>query len=108
VSKSAKACEASLTDESIEVNTPYIYGYFASMCKMALYVALKLRGYPNSAYEFNHAVCRATSIDDAEVRWINGEDIFDGVQSDPTRGPEITQMIATLERMAIEQMKALI
>ena len=48
-------------------------------CRMALYAALRLRGLKAEAYEMNAAVMAALAFDDAEARWLAGEDIFAGV-----------------------------
>ena len=107
-SRSSKSCELSLTDESVEVETPYGYGYFSSTCKIAIYVALRLRGYPYVSYEFNQAVDRCFSIEGAESKWLDHEDIFRDVQTDPMRNSEMEALLATVERMAIAQIKKIV
>jgi hypothetical protein len=45
-------------------------------CRMVLYAALRLRGLRDQAYELNAAVTAALAFEDAEARWLRGEDIF--------------------------------
>jgi hypothetical protein len=52
--------------------------------QIALGVALKAAGLPHAYYEFNGALARALSREDAEAAWLSGEDIFLDVQRDPT------------------------
>jgi hypothetical protein len=55
-----------------------------SAYQIALGVALKAAGLPHAYYEFNAALARALSRDDAEAAWLAGEDIFFDVPRDPT------------------------
>ena len=48
-------------------------------CRIVLYAALRLRRLKAEAYEMNAAVMAALAFDDAEARWLAGEDIFAGV-----------------------------
>jgi hypothetical protein len=45
-------------------------------CRMVLYAAMRLRKLKAEAYEMNAAVLAALAYEDAEVRWLAGEDIF--------------------------------
>jgi len=55
-----------------------------SAYQIALGVALKAAGLPHAYYEFNAALARALSREDAEAAWLSGEDIFFDVPRDPT------------------------
>jgi hypothetical protein len=76
-STDAVACARShlnSTDEIIPIPEVYLrgqikYGY-------ALAAALRACELPYHLYEFNSALSRALSIEDAEMRWLAGEDIF--------------------------------
>jgi hypothetical protein len=55
-----------------------------SAYQIALGVALRAAGLPHAYYEFNAALARALSREDAEAAWLSGEDIFFDVPRDPT------------------------
>ena len=44
---------------------------------------LRHESLPYHAYEFNAALTRALDTDNAEQRWLAGEDIFAGINPDP-------------------------
>ena len=80
----AAKCERSYingTKENIptskfHMNTRYSYDLAFSM-------ALKNLGFSSAMYEFNSALARALELEDAEARWLAGEDIFSNVICDP-------------------------
>jgi Fe-S-cluster containining protein len=45
-------------------------------CRMVLFAAMRLRKLKDETYEMNAAVLAALAYEDAEVRWLAGEDIF--------------------------------
>ena len=50
----------------------------------ALRASLRKFGLNYGSYELNHAVRVALEIEDAEQRWLNGEDVFADVKRDET------------------------
>jgi len=58
--------------------------------QQAMFAALRNLGLADISYELNHAVVVALSTEDAESRWLAGEDVFATVSRDPgsaIRGP---------------------
>ena len=58
--------------------------------QQAMFAALRNLGLADISYELNHAVVVALSTEDAESRWLAGEDVFAPVSRDPgsaIRGP---------------------
>ena len=51
---------------------------------VAMAAGLRKAGLPHEAYEFNAALTRALETDDAERRWLSGENIFSDVLRQPT------------------------
>jgi hypothetical protein len=50
---------------------------------MVMATGLRHAGLSHRAYEFNGALSRALETDQAEHRWLAGEDIFAGIHCDP-------------------------
>ena len=59
----------------------YLVGRAAYQMVMA--AGLHRTGLPYHAYEFNAALARALETDQAEQRWLAGEDIFADIHRDP-------------------------
>ncbi|MBX7199158.1 MAG: YkgJ family cysteine cluster protein [Rhodospirillaceae bacterium] len=64
--------------------------------RMALYAAMRLKGLKDAAYELNAAVMAALAYEDAEARWLAGEDIFADVPGTRTIPPNFEQAISQL------------
>ncbi|MDH3239623.1 MAG: YkgJ family cysteine cluster protein [Alphaproteobacteria bacterium] len=96
VSQSVEACLANVADPTARIPGSRPHGEAALDCKLALFAALKAARLPHRSYELNAALERALETEDAECRWLAGEDVFQGVPMDPTRTPEIE---ALLDRM---------
>lgn len=64
--------------------------------RMALYAAIRLKGLQDAAYELNAAVTAALAYEDAEARWLGGEDIFADVPGTRTVPANFEQAIARL------------
>ena len=62
-----------------QIPTPARHTDILYTCRMLLYAALRLRQLKDAAYELNAAVLAALAFDDAEARWLKGEDIFAAV-----------------------------
>lgn len=64
--------------------------------RMALYAAMRLKGLKDAAYELNAAVMTALKFEDAEARWLAGEDIFADVPGTRTVPPNFELAISQL------------
>jgi Fe-S-cluster containining protein len=78
-STSKAACERGFNGENVQVNTPAVWTHLRSAHKQALWAALAAAGLPVELYEFHHALRIALETPEAELRWLNGENIFAGV-----------------------------
>lgn len=80
----AAICERSYRHLSGEnIPTPMMYLMARSGYSLATAFALRHAGFSARAYEFNAALYRALSDADGEAKWLQGEDFFDGVLTDP-------------------------
>ena len=84
VSVNLDACIATFVNGADpQIPMPGEYLPILYTCRTALYAAMRLRNLKAASYELNAAVAAALVHDDAERRWLAGEDIFEGV---PTTG----------------------
>lgn len=74
-----------------DVPTPAVYVFGRAAFSVALKAGLRKAELSDHSYEFNAALARALEIEDAERRWLNGEDIFRDVRRDPEDGLEHPQ-----------------
>ncbi|MBU0723598.1 MAG: YkgJ family cysteine cluster protein [Alphaproteobacteria bacterium] len=86
VSASVAACEASWRGEPARIPVPQSFGHLKSSYSFSLIAALRGAGLDTGIYELNHALRIALETDDAEARWLAGEDVFAGVQRDMASG----------------------
>ena len=70
-----------ITNEDVPAPMMYLIGRAAYA--MTLSAGLKHAGLSYHAYEFNAALYCALTTDNAERRWLDGEDIFGGIHRDP-------------------------
>jgi len=85
VSVDSKICERSYLNSTEEgIPTPMLYLYARNAYDISFAVSLKKVALPYAMYEFNAALVRAIETDDAELKWLSGEDIFADVVCDPT------------------------
>lgn len=105
VSYSAKACEISIAalpegrDEPVpKAQEPRA---LRALHAHTVWAALKASGLPYATYSLNHALERVLDLgEDAEARWLAGEDIFSGVQQDTTlTGWARTRVEATMDAL---------
>jgi hypothetical protein len=68
----------------------------AGNTQIPLLAALKASGRPVRLYELAAAVRNALEADDAEARWLAGEDIFSSVTAREEPGPELAALIDRL------------
>jgi len=66
-----------------DVPTPMVYLFSRNSFAVAMAAGLRKAGLPDHAYEFTAALARALETEDAERRWLAGENIFSDVQRDP-------------------------
>jgi Fe-S-cluster containining protein len=71
-----------LTNEDIPMPAMFMLGRTAYAVAMAS--GLRKANLPHYAYEFNAALTRALATEDAERRWLSGEDLFADIHRDPT------------------------
>jgi Fe-S-cluster containining protein len=99
-STSKLACERGFNGEDVQVNTPQVWTSLRSAQKQALWAALAAAELPVQSYEYHHALRIALETPDAEIRWLNGEDIFGAVAremlSDPVANAHNTRIIKML------------
>lgn len=93
VSQSVEACLANVADPAKLIPGSRPHGEGALECKLALFAALKAVGLPHRSYELNAALERTLESQDAERRWLAGEDIFAGVPVDPTRTQQVEDLL---------------
>ncbi|MEI6328219.1 MAG: YkgJ family cysteine cluster protein [Pseudanabaena sp. ELA645] len=85
VSGDSKICERSYLNSTEEdIPTPMLYLSARYAYEIAFAASLKKVALPYAMYEFNAALVRAIETDDAEAKWLSGEDIFADVIRDPT------------------------
>jgi hypothetical protein len=83
VSRDAAVCERSFLRSGEPIPRPVVYNIVGRAYALALTVALFRAGLDHRAYEFTGALLRACEERDAEHRWLDGEDIFSGVNRAP-------------------------
>jgi Fe-S-cluster containining protein len=66
-----------------DVPTPVMYLGSRSVYGIAMAAGLRKAGLPYHGYEFNASLLRALETDQAEQRWLAGEDLFADIHRDP-------------------------
>jgi hypothetical protein len=85
VSVNATACERVLRLFAPEtIPTPTRHIRTREFYQLAIAAALTRAGLPHGYYDLTGGLARALSRDDAEAAWLSGEDVFEGVRTDPT------------------------
>lgn len=79
------------------VMEPRGYTPLKGHCRMILLAAMRVQGLPLVFYEMNAAVAALQGIDNAEKRWLRGEDVFKGQR---TVSPLPPQTLQTIDWMA--------
>jgi hypothetical protein len=80
---SVETCERGYNGEDVQVQTPAVWTEIRRAHNQALWAALAASDLPAHSYELNHALFVALENPDAEKRWLEGEDVFAGVDCDP-------------------------
>jgi len=78
------------------VRSPVPYSDIQSSCRLILQAALKLNGLSNTHYELNAALCTVLDTQDAEKRWLRGENILAELSEFSPNEPEIEQLLAQI------------
>jgi len=78
------------------VREPAIYGDLRSSWRLILQAALRLNGLSDTNYELNAALSLVLDTEDAEKRWLRGEDIFAGLKPLSPNKPEVEQVLALI------------
>jgi hypothetical protein len=95
VSAKLDACLAAFVDHQTPQipmpadNISLLYG-----CRMLLFAAQRLIGKSDHTYEMNRAVTVALATDNAEARWLAGEDLFGGLENTTPIPPQFEREIA--------------
>lgn len=80
-SLSSEACREAMEDGSENVPLLVEPMQLGEFVRTMLFAALRAEGMSEVAYDLSEGVARALTTEDAEVRWIAGEDVFAGVRS---------------------------
>ena len=77
VSLDVEDCKVSIPSPAAwSVREPAIYGDLRNSWRLILQAALRLNGLPDTNYELNAALSLVLDTDEAEKRWLRGENIF--------------------------------
>jgi len=82
------------------IPTPSEFTAALDACRIALLASLRLARLNDAFFELNEALSAVLSQEDAEARWLRGEDVFAGVTRLPPPPPQY--------EMAIQQMAAFV
>jgi Fe-S-cluster containining protein len=102
---SVNACERAFRGENVGIPTPALWTTLHGVHVRVLWAALVATELPSETYEFNASVCVALETENAEARWLKGEDIFASVarmqRDDPATIAHNKKVIATLAARAL-------
>lgn len=97
VSTNLEACLAAFTrGEAPNIPMPSESVSVLYACRMLMMGALRLAGLSDAVYEMNSAVAIALSSDDAEKRWLAGENLFAALPASPPPPPQFEMAIRQL------------
>ena len=94
VSTNLDACISTFTQggkPDIPMPSDTVQVLYAS--RMLMLVALRLAGLKDAVYELNAALAAVLTQEDAEERWLKGEDVFAGVNAEAPPPPQFEQAI---------------
>lgn len=98
VSVNLDACIAAFVNGAPpDIPMPSEYATVLYACRMLLMAALRLLRLNDSSYEMNAALAAILSQENAEARWLAGENVFAGV---PTLAPPPPQFDLAINEMA--------
>ena len=78
------------------VREPVLYQDLRSSCRMILQASLRLSGLPDAQYEMNAALCAVLDTENAEKRWLRGENIFAPLPVISPNTPDVEQVLALI------------
>jgi Fe-S-cluster containining protein len=94
VSTNLEACLAAFTrNETANIPMPEVNISVVHACRILLIAALRLARLPSSVYEMNAAFAVILDNDNAEARWLAGENIFAGLAVEQAPPPQFEQAI---------------
>jgi Fe-S-cluster containining protein len=96
VSRDAEICERSYLETNEPIPRPQVYNTTGSVYSVALTGALWRAGLDHRAYELTGGIRAAITTPDAERRWLDGEQIFAGINrraADPLDDPGYRAMV---------------
>ncbi|HYH38343.1 MAG TPA: YkgJ family cysteine cluster protein [Azospirillum sp.] len=70
--------------------------HLRSAYQASLRAALTLAGLPAVAYELNAGLNRVLTTPDAEARWLNGDDVFEGIAPESVPKPRFDETVRIL------------
>ena len=65
-------------------------------CRMMLYAAQRLIGVRDGSYEMNRVVTAVLALDNAEARWLGGEDVLAGLEDKTPIPPQFENEISRI------------
>ena len=75
-----------------------VYIAHARNARVPLLAALALAKLPAHVYELSAGLTRALETDNAEARWLGGEDVFAGIARGPAEAPTVQQAVSAIVR----------
>jgi Fe-S-cluster containining protein len=97
VSADLNACLAAFErGETPNIPMPSDYVSVLYACRTLFLAALRLAGLNSAAYEMNAALAAILTQDNAEARWLAGEDILAGVPATAPPPPQFNEAIAKM------------
>jgi len=79
------------------VREPALYDDLRNSWRLILQAALRLNGLSDAHYELNAALDLALQTENAEKRWLGGENIFAPLKALSSNKPEIEQILALID-----------
>jgi Fe-S-cluster containining protein len=99
VSTDLEACLAAFTrDQPANIPMPSDYVDTVHACRILLMAALRIARLPSSVYEMNAALAVILAQENAEARWLAGENVLAGV---PVQSPPPPQFEQAIRQMAV-------
>lgn len=97
VSIKLEACLAAFVDrEPPDIPMPVDNISLLYACRMMLYAAQRLIGVRDVCYEMNQAVTAVLALDNAEARWLGGEDVLAGLEDKTAIPPQFDKEISRI------------
>jgi hypothetical protein len=97
VSVNVEDCKASfLPPHTGQVMEPRGYTGIKDLCRLILLAAMQAKGLPLAFYEMNAAVAVLLATEDAEKRWLEGEDVLAGVATITPLKPDALRTVQWL------------